>query len=115
MIPTEDPRFACKCCGTNYIDLRWGMLVKELEERIGEPIKITSGYRCEKHNKAVGGSPTSSHCKGLAIDVTCGSSRLRYQMLNAAIRMEIHRIGIYKSFIHMDIDRSKDPRVVWLG
>jgi zinc D-Ala-D-Ala carboxypeptidase len=114
MLPTENNRFACRCCGVNYIDLRWGMLVRHLEERIGQSLNVTSGYRCEKHNHAVGGSSTSSHLTGLAIDVACSGSRLRWQILDAAIRMEIRRIGIGRNFIHMDIDRSKDPRVVWL-
>lgn len=32
-------------------------------------IKITSGYRCEKLNQAVGGSNTSQHCNGSAVDM----------------------------------------------
>ena len=32
-------------------------------------LKVTSGYRCEKLNTAVGGSNTSQHCKGEATDL----------------------------------------------
>lgn len=32
-------------------------------------LRITSGYRCEKLNVAVGGSNTSQHCNGSACDV----------------------------------------------
>ena len=32
-------------------------------------IKVTSGYRSEKLNTAVGGSSTSGHCKGEAADI----------------------------------------------
>lgn len=32
---------------------------------------VTSGYRCEKLNAAVGGSDTSYHTKGLAADIQC--------------------------------------------
>ena len=35
------------------------------------PIVITSGYRSDKVNKLVGGSKTSSHMLGLAMDFTC--------------------------------------------
>lgn len=38
---------------------------------LGEPIFVTSGYRCEKLNKAVGGVPTSQHVKGQAADLRC--------------------------------------------
>lgn len=32
-------------------------------------LKVTSGYRSEKLNTAVGGSPTSQHCNGSACDL----------------------------------------------
>lgn len=40
-----------------------------LREAYGKPIRVTSGYRSEELNKAVGGSPTSDHMKGLAADI----------------------------------------------
>lgn len=36
----------------------------------GRPIRVTSGYRSEAVNKAVGGSKTSAHCQGMAADFT---------------------------------------------
>jgi len=35
------------------------------------PIIISSGFRSETLNKAIGGSATSSHLTGLAVDFTC--------------------------------------------
>ena len=40
-----------------------------LRKAYGKPIRITSGFRCPKLNKAVGGSPTSQHMKGMAADI----------------------------------------------
>lgn len=40
-----------------------------LRDAIGVPIAVTSGFRSAKVNKAVGGSPTSSHTKGEALDL----------------------------------------------
>lgn len=40
-----------------------------LREAYGKPIIISSGYRCEALNKAVGGSNTSDHMKGCAADI----------------------------------------------
>lgn len=37
------------------------------------PIKVNSFYRCYELNKAVGGSATSQHCKGEAIDMNAGT------------------------------------------
>ena len=40
-----------------------------IREKWGSPIIVTSGYRNEKLNKAVGGSKTSYHRLGLAADI----------------------------------------------
>ena len=39
----------------------------------GKPIKINSFYRAPKLNESVGGSATSQHVKGEAIDISAGS------------------------------------------
>ena len=36
-----------------------------------EPVVITSGFRSEDVNRAVGGSPTSNHLSGCAVDIRC--------------------------------------------
>lgn len=33
------------------------------------PIIVTSAYRCQRHNKLVGGYPDSYHKRGMAIDI----------------------------------------------
>jgi len=40
-----------------------------LREHFNTPIGISSGYRSEKLNKAIGGSKTSQHSKGQALDL----------------------------------------------
>ena len=40
-----------------------------LREYVGGPIKINSFYRGPELNKAIGGSYTSQHCKGQAMDI----------------------------------------------
>ena len=37
----------------------------------GKPLIVTSAFRSPAVNRAVGGSPTSSHVRGLAADFTC--------------------------------------------
>ena len=39
-----------------------------LREKYGRPIHVSSGYRCPRLNRAVGGSATSQHVKGEAAD-----------------------------------------------
>ena len=44
-------------------------ILQPLRDHYDEPIKIGSGYRCEKLNKAVGGVANSQHMKGEAADL----------------------------------------------
>tara|TARA_R100001463_G_scaffold27219_1_gene63216 strand:+ start:1597 stop:2052 length:456 start_codon:yes stop_codon:yes gene_type:complete len=44
-------------------------LFEPLREWVGGPIKINSFFRSPELNKAIGGSKTSQHCKGQAIDI----------------------------------------------
>lgn len=50
-------------------------ILDPLREAWGQPIIVTSGYRCPKLNKAVGGSSTSQHTKGEAADIRTVSDR----------------------------------------
>jgi D-alanyl-D-alanine dipeptidase len=45
-------------------------IFERVRKNFGKPIRINSFFRSYKANKAVGGSLTSQHCKGEAIDVT---------------------------------------------
>lgn len=38
-------------------------------DHFGKPVIITSGYRSPELNTAIGGSTTSQHCKGEAVDM----------------------------------------------
>lgn len=40
-----------------------------LRSYLGTPINISSGFRCLQVNKLIGGSKTSQHCKGEAMDI----------------------------------------------
>lgn len=40
-----------------------------LREKYGKPIRVNSGYRCPKHNLAVGGATQSQHMKGEVADI----------------------------------------------
>jgi len=44
-------------------------IFEPLRQYVGGPIKINSFFRCPELNKAIGGSYTSQHCKGQAIDI----------------------------------------------
>lgn len=43
--------------------------LEEIRAVLGVPLRVTSGFRNSALNKAVGGSPTSGHTKGLCADI----------------------------------------------
>lgn len=47
----------------------------------GKAMIISSGYRCEELNKAVGGAKTSLHMQGLAADIVCSNPRKLFDVL----------------------------------
>ena len=79
----------------------------------GRPMIVNSGFRTVSHNKAVGGSKNSSHLLGYAADISCTDSRSRYLMLEAFLDAGFMRIGIGKSFIHVDCDPEKEQLLIW--
>lgn len=73
--------FRCSCCGklppdleddeVGGLSLYYDVLLNAFENlrtSWGKPIKITSGYRCPKHNAEVGGGAISAHMFG-ALDL----------------------------------------------
>lgn len=62
--------FTCKCgCKLNNINLNVVKIADEIREYFGNEAIVTSGTRCEKHNKEVGGVANSRHLTGKAIDI----------------------------------------------
>ena len=106
--------FACPCCGVCHMNKELIWKLDLLRELVGEPLIITSGYRCERHNEAVGGAPNSAHLRGNAADIACPDHLLRYKILKYAFYLEFPRIGIGKKFIHLDVDRTLPHPRVWV-
>lgn len=84
-----------------------------VREEYGKPIRISSGYRTEAANQKAGGVKNSSHLNGLAADIQIKNSRERYELLFILMKY-FHRIGVAKSFIHVDIDEDKPQGVIWV-
>jgi len=88
-------------------------MLDAVRKKFGKPIKINSGYRTVARNKKIGGVADSSHLKGLAADISCSNSVDRFKLLNLLLEVGFNRIGIAKSFIHVDIDKNKSQNVIW--
>ena len=60
----------CQCgCGFTTVDYELALVLDDVREYFGKPTTINSGCRCEKHNKAEGGSSNSQHLYGKAADI----------------------------------------------
>jgi zinc D-Ala-D-Ala carboxypeptidase len=94
---------------------RTAELMEKVRIVLGEkPVLISSGYRCPQVNAACGGSSTSAHMSGLAVDFTCpgfGTPRdichaLQPLMKDLGIDQLIYE---YESWVHLGLSAS-DPR-----
>lgn len=87
-----------------------------LREAWGKPITITSGYRCAALNKAVGGSATSHHCKGMAADLTTGNRVENRRIFQLIIDLGLPFTQLIDeknfSWVHVSLDQSDVKRQV---
>jgi|TARA_B100000959_G_scaffold132046_1_gene138388 uncharacterized protein YcbK (DUF882 family) len=107
--------FICHCgCGSDYINRDLVDMLQKVRDDMPmqNTMTVTSGVRCEKHNSQIGGSLTSSHIDGVAVDLKCETGSYRQQILEQLFK-HFNRIGIAKNFIHVDIDPAKVPSV-WI-
>lgn len=79
----------------------------------GIPFVISSAFRSIAYEKSKGRTGTSSHTKGLAVDIRCNSDANRWKIVKALIDNGFSRIGIGKTYIHADIDEGKTQGVIW--
>jgi len=100
-----------KNSGVN-MDATFLELLDTARDKAGVPFKITSGYRSKEHNAKVGGVENSSHLRGYAADIACTSGSQRWQIINALIEVGFSRIGVAKTFIHVDNDPDKSSAIL---
>lgn len=101
--------FSCRCgrCGgfPAEMDLTLLRQADDLRERLGVPIHVSSGVRCNSHNIAVGGVANSRHLAGKAMD-------FRAEGLSAARVLEVvdqlpdirYAYAIDENYVHMDVE-----------
>ena len=104
---------ACRCCGRLKLDRRLLEGLETLRSMAGVPIIVHAGYRCEEHNREVGGVPHSEHTCGLAADIHVPGLLLQqmYELALAVPQFVAGGIGVYDGgFLHIDV---RDHRARW--
>lgn len=87
-------------------------VLDEAREIAGIPFIINSAYRSPEHPLSIK-NPSSSHIKGLAVDIKATDSVTRFKIVQALIEVGFTRIGIADTFIHVDLDLDKTQNVIW--
>ena len=87
-------------------------VLDEAREIAGIPFVINSAYRSPEHPLSIK-NPSSSHIKGLAVDIKATDSVTRFKIVKALIEVGFTRIGIADTFIHVDLDLDKTQNVIW--
>lgn len=81
-----------------------------IRDFIGGPLFISSGFRAPKVNKKVGGSDTSSHMRGEALDLDCD-----YFMTNGVTNREIFEFAIKElEFDQLIWEFGDDDQPAWV-
>lgn len=100
-------------CDISQMDADFLALLDRVREKAGIPLVLTCAYRSKEYDLSKGRSGNSAHTRGLAVDIRCFSSATRFKIVKAAIECGIRRIGIGKTFIHLDNDFSLPQGVIW--
>lgn len=104
------------CCSTTIIDEKLVAYVQQIRDHFGKPVTITSPYRCEVHNRRVGGATKSYHMQGKAADIVVQGVSSR-EVAKYAESIGILGIGLYETsadgyFTHIDTRTTKS---FWYG
>lgn len=92
-------------------------ILDEIRGEVGVPMLLTSTYRDINHNLAVGGSSTSQHLTGEAVDFTFPSARYdegctRFiELITRAYTDQIGQVLVHNSYIHVALPSANHPKL----
>ena len=112
---------ACGCCGKSDMDDEFMRVLQSIRDEMQRPLKITSGFRCEKHNSKVSSTgKTGPHTFAKAADILIsGADAMRLfavaQKHGVSGVVMSQRGDHAKRFVHLDIlSPDEGPRpTVW--
>lgn len=109
----KESDFLCRCgCGLDVNeDLK--LMLDEARGLAKTPFVVNSAARCLKHNRSIGSSDTSSHVKGLAVDIAYVDELQLVKIIYGLTKVGFNRLGINnkKKFVHADIDYNKNNAI----
>lgn len=101
--------FACNChCGFDTVDTELLPVVQGVRNHFNKATFVTSGCRCLKYNKLVGGAKHSKHMWGQAADLqVSGASPKEVADYLDKTYPDKFGIGRYRNFTHVDVRKTR--------
>ena len=110
-------RLACPHCNANKMRRHFMDRVNLARHYAKVAFVVNSGYRCLIYNKSLKSKKTSSHIKGLGMDVKCTDWWKTFMIIKGLYKAGIRRIRLYivitklgkikPRHIHFDYDLTK--------
>ena len=75
-------------CAYHLLHVLVEQLLNPIREAWGEPIVVSSGYRCKELNALVGGAKNSHHLLGCAADIIAGDKADHRRLFNLIRQMQ---------------------------
>lgn len=100
-------------CRIEDMDAEFLEILDRVREAAGIPLVLNSAYRSKAWDKSKGRTGNSAHTRGKAVDIRCTTNANRMKIVRAALEVGISRIGIGKTYVHLDNDASLTQDVMW--
>jgi len=97
--------FRCKDqCGADHINMMLVQILQAVRDHFGVPVTVSSGVRCARRNKKVGGAKHSQHLLGNAADIqVAGVAPKTVAAFAASLMPGWGGVKPYATFTHVDI------------
>jgi len=106
----------CKCgCGRADMNSDFMEALQRVRDALGRPMRVTSGFRCPEHDKAIGGAGV--HPTGQATDIAVSGTDA-YHLLSYAMDL-MTGVGLKqhgphdKRFVHLDTTIGPARPWIW--
>lgn len=87
-------------------------VLQPIRNKYGEPIRVTSGYRCPELNRRLKGSASSAHLKGLAVDIDTPNNEKLFHLIIAMMNngeISVDQLIDEKNFSWLHIGLKENP------
>lgn len=107
----KESEFACRCCRQLPPSARENIralvdnVLDPARRKLGKPVFVNSGYRCEKHNKEVGGVTNSQHLRGEAADLRIDGKPEK--LARIIVENGVYdQVIVYPTFVHVSYKKN---------